>query len=226
MRRSLRIASAGFGAHCKNFFVPVLVLVTATTYSCKKDSEKFKSLQRDADIAYVKQDLNGALSLYSQALEMDSDSIRTMIMLGKIHYYKKDFEKAEEIFQDAISKDKCNTNAAYWLSKIESLRNDNRTEAIERLESIINHIPNRWEVEYTLGTVLESEGKIQEALSLYDQAKAESVKLSLLYLRLGKIYHKAQRKEMASRYFEKARLISEEDPSSIKMIESEIDKEQ
>ncbi len=66
---------------------------------------------------------------------------------------------------------------------------------------------------------------MQEALSLYDQAKAESAKLSLLYLRLGKIYYKAQRKEAASRYFEKARLISEEDPSSIKMIESEIDKE-
>ncbi len=126
----------------KNFFVPVLVLVTATTYSCKKNSEKLKSLQRDADIAYVKQDLNGALSLYSQALEMDSDSIRTMIMLGKIHYYKKDFEKAEEIFQDAVNKDQCNANAAYWLSKIESLRSDNRAEAKERLESIINHIPN------------------------------------------------------------------------------------
>ncbi|WP_016760056.1 tetratricopeptide repeat protein, partial [Leptospira weilii] len=73
---------------------------------------------------YVKRDLNGALSLYSQALEMDSDSIRTMIMLGKIHYYKKDFEKAEEIFQDAVNKDQCNANAAYWLSKIESLRSD------------------------------------------------------------------------------------------------------
>ncbi|AXR60322.1 tetratricopeptide repeat protein [Leptospira mayottensis] len=210
----------------KNFFVPVLVLITATSYSCKKDSEKFKSLQRDADTAYVKQDLNGALSLYSQALEMDSDSIRTIIMLGKIHYYKKNFEKAEEMFQDAVNRDKCNANAAYWLSKIESLHSDNRAEAKERLESIINHIPSRWEVEYTLGAILESEGKIQEALALYNQTKAESAKLSLLYLRLGKIYHKAQRKEMASRYFERARLISEEDPSLIKMIESEIDKEQ
>ncbi|ANH02025.1 Tetratricopeptide repeat protein [Leptospira borgpetersenii str. 4E] len=226
MRRSLRIASSGFGTRCKNLFVPALVLITATTYSCKKDSEKFDSLQRDADIAYVKQDFNGALSLYTQALEMNSDSIRTIIMLGKIHYYKKDFEKAEELFQDAVNKDKCDASAAYWLSKIESLRSDTRSEAKERLESIINHIPNRWEVEYTLGAVLESEGKIQEAISLYNQAKAESAKLSLLYLRLGKIYHKAQRKEMANRYFERARLISEEDPNSIKMIESEIDKEQ
>ncbi|EMY76011.1 tetratricopeptide repeat protein [Leptospira weilii serovar Ranarum str. ICFT] len=208
----------------KNFLIPFLVLVAATTYSCDKDSEKFKSLQRDADMAYAKQDLNGALSLYSQALKMDSDSTKTMIMLGKIHYYKRNFEKAEEMFEDAVNKDQCNANAAYWLSRVQSLQKENRTEVKESLQSIINRIPDRWEVQYTLGAVLESEGKIPEALSLYDQAKAESAKLALVYLRLGKIYRKAQREDMADRYFQKAKFLSEENPSSFKMIESEINK--
>ncbi|WP_061249903.1 tetratricopeptide repeat protein [Leptospira alstonii] len=210
----------------KNFFVPILVLIAAATYSCKKESEKLKSLQRDADLAYIKQDLNGALALFSQVLEIDSDSTRTMIMLGKIHYYKKDFEKAEEMFENAVNKDKCNSNAAYWLSKVQSLQSESRTEAKERLQLVINRIPNQWEVQYTLGTVLESEGKIEEAFSLYNQAKGESSKLALIYLRLGKIYQKAQSEEMADRYFQKARLISEENPDTAKMIESEINKKQ
>lgn len=73
----------------KNFLIPILVFITASTHFCKKESEELKSLKRDANIAYVKQDLNGALALFSQVLEMDSDSTNTMIMLGKIYYYKK-----------------------------------------------------------------------------------------------------------------------------------------
>ncbi len=218
--------SISFGTRCKDFFVPVLVLITAATYSCKKDSEKFESLQRDADIAYLKEDFNGAFSLYSQALEVDSDSIKTMITLGKIHYNKRNFEKAEEMFQDAIDKDKCNSNAALWLSRIEIAHKNDRTKAKERLQSVVNRIPNRWEVEYTLGAILESEGNIEGAISLYNQAKVDSAKLSLLYLRLGKIYRKAQRKETADLYFERARLVSEEDPNLLQMIDSEIIKEQ
>ncbi|ASV12643.1 hypothetical protein B2G51_14390 [Leptospira santarosai] len=218
--------SISFTTRCKDFFVPVLVLITAATYSCKKDSEKFESLQRDADIAYLKEDFNGAFSLYSQALEVDSDSIKTMITLGKIHYNKRNFEKAEEMFQDAIDKDKCNSNAVLWLSRIEIAHKNDRTKAKERLQSIVNRIPNRWEVEYTLGAILESEGNIEGAISLYNQAKVESAKLSLLYLRLGKIYRKAQRKETADLYFERARLVSEEDPNLFQMIDSEIIKEQ
>ncbi|WP_061215585.1 tetratricopeptide repeat protein [Leptospira santarosai] len=218
--------SISFGTRCKDFFVPVLVLITAATYSCKKDSEKFESLQRDADTAYLKEDFNGAFSLYSQALEVDSDSIKTMITLGKIHYNKRNFEKAEEMFQDAIDKDKCNSNAVLWLSRIEIAHKNDRTKAKERLQSIVNRIPNRWEVEYTLGAILESEGNIEGAISLYNQAKVDSAKLSLLYLRLGKIYRKAQRKETADLYFERARLVSEEDPNLLQMIDSEIIKEQ
>ncbi|MDI7219204.1 hypothetical protein QMN07_17050 [Leptospira santarosai] len=218
--------SISFTTRCKDFFVPVLVLITAATYSCKKDSEKFESLQRDADIAYLKEDFNGAFSLYSQALEVDSDSIKTMITLGKIHYNKRNFEKAEEMFQDAIDKDKCNSNAALWLSRIEIAHKNDRTKAKERLQSVVNRIPNRWEVEYTLGAILESEGNIEGAISLYNQAKVDSAKLSLLYLRLGKIYRKAQRKETADLYFERARLVSEEDPNLLRMIDSEIIKEQ
>lgn len=208
----------------KNFLIPILIFITTSTYFCKKESEELKSLKRDANIAYTKQDLNGALALFSQVLEMDSDSTNTMIMLGKIYYYKKDFEKAEEMFKNAASSGKCNSNAEYWLSKMQSLHGEDRAEVKERLESVIDNIPNRWEVQYTLGTLMESEGKIQEALSLYDQAQVESTKLSLLYLRLGKIYQKAQRKEMADRYFEKAKFISEENSNMSKMIESEINK--
>ncbi|AVQ12339.1 Tetratricopeptide repeat protein [Leptospira santarosai] len=218
--------SISFTTRCKDFFVPVLVLITAATYSCKKDSEKFESLQKDADIAYFKEDFNGAFSLYSQALEVDSDSIKTMITLGKIHYNKRNFEKAEEMFQDAIDKDECNSNAALWLSRIEIVHKKDKAKAKERLQSVVNRIPNRWEVEYTLGAILESEGNIEGAISLYNQAKVESAKLSLLYLRLGKIYRKAQRKETADLYFERARLFSEEDPNLFRMIDSEIIKEQ
>nr|WP_167883952.1 hypothetical protein [Leptospira stimsonii] len=182
-------------------------------------------MQKDASAAYIRKDLNEALSLYNQILEIEPDSVSTLIMLGKIYYFKKDFDQSLEKFVEATKEDQCNTSAQYWRSKVESVRAENRKEAKERLNSILESIPSKWEVEYTLGTILESEGKIEEALFLYNHAAAESTKLALVYLRLGKIFKKAKRDKMAEQYFNRAKLLSEESPNSVRLIEAEIEKD-
>ncbi|MGJ4754342.1 tetratricopeptide repeat protein [Leptospira kmetyi] len=203
----------------------LLSLIALQAHSCGKTNEKLSALQKEASAAYLRKDLNEALSLYNQILEIDSNSIATLIMLGKIHYFKKDFQNAAEMFEKAVDKDDQNVVARYWLSKIESMREDRRKESKESLGEIINNIPNRWEVQYTLGTILESEGKIEDALTLYNQATAESSKLALIYLRLGKIFKKANREQMAEQYFSKAKMLSEESPESHRLIQLEIEKD-
>ncbi len=191
--------------------------------SCGKNSEKIKLLEAEASQAFARKDLNRAEQLFNQIVEIEN-SVSTLVMLGKIHYYKKDFSKAEEYFQKASKEDNCNSIASYWLSKVNSLDVDSRDEAKKKLVEIATRIPNRWEVEYTLGTILESEGNVSDALSLYNQAASESAKLSLVYLKLGTVYKKAKQEKMASRYFEKARLLSEDNPDSLRFIETEIEK--
>ncbi|MBM9576366.1 tetratricopeptide repeat protein [Leptospira sp. 201903070] len=200
----------------------LLILIVLTCLSCGKSKERLESLNKDASAAYIRKDLNEALSLYSQILEIEPNSVSTLIMLGKIHYFKKDFDQALEKFNDASKEDRCNATAQYWRSKIESLKIEYRQDAKERLYSVIKDIPSRWEVEYTLGTILESEGKIEDALSLYNQASAESSKLALVYLRLGKIFKKAKRDKMAEQYFNRAKILSEESSESSRLIEIEI----
>ncbi|RHX85452.1 tetratricopeptide repeat protein [Leptospira stimsonii] len=203
----------------------LLALIILACISCGNSKEKLEALNKDASAAYVRKDLNEALSLYNQILEIEPDSVSTMIMLGKIHYFKKNFDLSLEKFTEASEEDRCNATAQYWKSKVESLSVENRKEAKERLSSILGNIPSRWEVEYTLGTILESEGKIEDALSLYNHATAESSKLALVYLRLGKIFKKAKRDKMAEQYFNRAKLLSEESPNSAQLIDAEIEKD-
>lgn len=199
----------------------ILFIFPAFFFRCGDDSEKIGSLQREAIEAYSKKDLNRAMQLYSQIEELDS-SISNLIMLGKIYYYKKDFPKSKLFFEKAVNKDSCNATAKYWDSKLESLEDGKKENAKTKLSAIIAQIPNRWEVEYTLGSVLESEGKIPEALQLYNQATSETSKLALVYLKLGRIYKKAKQESMAKKYFAKAKFLAEDNPDSLRLVEAEL----
>ncbi|XDD50774.1 tetratricopeptide repeat protein [Leptospira sp. WS92.C1] len=208
-----------------SYSLSLLIIFSLTIHACGQAAEKLESLHKDAAAAYIRKDLNGALSLYNQILEIEPNSIPTLIMIGKIHYYKKEFDLALKTFSEAESKDSCNAIPQFWLAKIESTKTENRHEAKERLVSIIANSPSRWEAQYALGTILEAEGKIEDALSLYNEAAAESSKLALVYLKLGKIFKKANRDKMAQQYFDRARLLSDESPGSNRLIEAEIGKD-
>ncbi|BDA77827.1 hypothetical protein LPTSP3_g07570 [Leptospira kobayashii] len=173
------------------------------TQTCKTRKEEASKLREEAALKFTERKLNKAKELYSQSLDLDPDHEASLFMLGKIDFYNRDFPSAEKNFEAVVDEDECHSAGSYWLYKIKGLKAEERKTAIEKLSGLAKKLPNRWEVVYTLGTMLEEEGRIAEAIQLYQEAVNEETKLSLIYMRLGRIYEKADMKKMAERYNKK-----------------------
>ncbi len=174
--------------------------------SCQSNKEEAENLRREAAKMFIEQKLNRAKELYQNSLDYEPNHAPTIFMIGKIEYYSKNLSAAEEQFDNLLSIDKCHPAGKYWYNKVKAINASKKDQSLKELLVLARELPNRWEVVYTVGTMLEEQGKITEAIELYNEAIADEQKLSLIYLRLNRIYEKAEMKSAAERYARKMKM--------------------
>lgn len=174
---------------------------------CSKNNHEVNELRKEAFKQFSDYKLDRAKELFEKSLEIESNHVPTLFMLGKIDYYQQNFTSSEINFEKLLTEKKCHPAGIYWLNKIRSLDESKRKEALKELQELSDILPNRWELIYSIGTVLEEEGRISEAIQLYQEAILEEKKLSPIYVRLEKIYEKAGYPEEARKYSLKKKLL-------------------
>lgn len=185
----------------------ILYVAFLAVFFCSKNDQEVNELRKEAFKKFSDYKLERAKELFEKSLEIDSNHVPTLFMLGKIDYYKQDFTSSERNFEKLLNQRKCHPAGIYWLNKIRSLDATKRNEALKELLDLSSVLPNRWEVIYSLGTILEEEGRISDAIQLYQEAILEEKKLSTIYFRLERIYEKAGYPEEARKYSLKKKIL-------------------
>lgn len=116
-------------------------------------------------------DLDQALSLLTQSLELDPEDAHTWYHLGRVYMAKGDYNEAYESFQRAVNKD--SRNPTFWCSigvlyyQISQYR-----DALNAYTRAIRLNPYISEVWYDLGTLYETcNNQLSDALDAYNHAQ-------------------------------------------------------
>ncbi|KAI0460934.1 hypothetical protein LJB42_001470 [Komagataella kurtzmanii] len=122
--------------------------------------------QQEASFA----DLDAALRLLAQALELDNSDAQTWYQLGRVHMSRGDYTSAYDAYQQAVNRDA--RNPTFWCSigvlyyQISQYR-----DALDAYTRAIRLNPYISEVWYDLGTLYETcNNQISDALDAYKQA--------------------------------------------------------
>lgn len=186
-------------------------------YGCKNKQEIQKKLEK-AGSFYLEKDIDSALKLYNETLQMDGSNLQALMMSGKILFFKKDYERSLALFEKALKLDNKNLIVSYWVAKAESQIPGKKEFALNRLNAIIEISPSSIETQYVKATVLESEGKVQEAFRSYNQIIQEQNKITLVYLRLARVYKKAGMQDMSKKHLERAKILGVDSPEILDVI--------
>ncbi|TGL22098.1 hypothetical protein EHQ42_04420 [Leptospira levettii] len=149
---------------------------------------------------------------FQELYSIEPDYLDTRIMLGKLHYFDLEFDKANLYFQEAYDKENSNLNALLWLIKSNFVSGRKAEEVLELTKLYLSKDNSNPEILYIRGKLLESIGKIDEAILSYTKATQNINFVALSYLQLGLIFKKADLKEKFEENLNKAKKFSADDP--------------
>ncbi len=132
--------------------------------------------------------------------ELDAESYSRM---GTIHFILKDLDKAEKEFIATLNIDPDNSGALHNLGLV-YMNKKEYNKAEEAFRKVYQTNPNNPNVCFMLGNVLSmDDGRIQEAISMYNRGLKLNPSNIQGYIDLGNLYVKAGRKQDAIAVFNK-----------------------
>ena len=117
----------------------------------------------------MKQDEDGAIAMFDQALIVDPQHVETLYERGRALYNKNDVEGAISMYEKALKVDPNHVSTLYSCGvAFQNLRNDHR--AIELYERVLILDPSHLSALYNKGNALYREGDFKGAICMYDRA--------------------------------------------------------
>jgi tetratricopeptide (TPR) repeat protein len=136
-------------------------------------------------------DLNGALALYYQCLEINPNAAAAMEEISIINEIMQNFEVAIKYANAAVESEPENKWYHMHLAKLYIVTNQYK-EAIDVYKNIENKYPKDLEIPYNLATLYTRIGEYNKAIQLYDQIEEQtgineniSIRKQQLYLEIG-----------------------------------------
>jgi len=168
----------------KGFILIFMVIVSLSACSTKKNISETKvkvkkELSESSEQQYyyvfieanrkkLLGDLNGALALYYQCLEINPTSAAAMAEISQINTILKNYEVAIKYAKSAVQNDSENKWYRLQLAKL-YLGSKKYTEAIELYEDIYKENKEDLEVPYNLAALYSHVGNPKRAIELYDE---------------------------------------------------------
>jgi tetratricopeptide (TPR) repeat protein len=190
------------------FFVAVLITACSTKKNISETKVKVKKeLSESSEQQYyyvfieanrkkLLGDLNGALALYYQCLEINSASAAAMAEISQINTILKNYEVAIKYAKSAVQNDSENKWYKLQLAKL-YLGSKKYTEAIELYEDIYKENKEDLEVPYNLAALYSHVGNPKRAIELYDEIENQTGINESLSLAKQQLYYSIGNKTKA-----------------------------
>lgn len=164
-----------------------------------------------ADQLLAAKDYNAALAQYKRVLELDGENLEAIIASGNIHLERRNYDEATKYFSKAvdINPDKVEVYDAIAMSFVGQKE---PVKAVEMYRKAIKLNPKIDRLYLSLASVYDQSGKPQDAIqALKDGIAALGDKSEFLAV-MGQIYEKAGDNDQALANYEKALLLSPQNP--------------
>jgi tetratricopeptide (TPR) repeat protein len=144
-------------------------------------------------IDYDGHEYNGAIQHFRKAIELDPKMARAYDNLGLCYYYQNQNELAVENYKKAIELDRDAGHPSEWpyldLAITEQFLNETR-DAETNLREALRLDPDFTKAHFQLGTVLEDEGRLKEALVELREAARLDATYAEPHMAIARIDHK------------------------------------
>jgi len=144
-----------------------------------------------------------ALSAFSRATQLNPDLVEAQFHAAELLLVRGRVDEAKARAQFVVQKDPANRQA--WLLLAQSYASKRQWDhAVQTLSQLLERDPKAVDGDLLLGDVLIAQGKVQEALSRYQEAVSLAPKDPRAYYGLGVAYRLSKRDDQAIAGFETA----------------------
>ncbi len=153
---------------------------------------------------YQEGNIEKAISVYHQALEVAPFHPNSLRDLGVIYFNQKEYQKAKEYLIKSLKVNPRHPDANFYLAKVYDAEGK-LADAFVYYEKAKEIQPGNLEIQFNIGTVLQKLGRYQEAISLYEQMLAIAPDNQLIYHNLSVAYFNLNVYNKAKIYLDKAK---------------------
>lgn len=149
------------------------------------------------------EDLDGAVGLCHDILEVSPQNIEARVYLADIAYEDGDFQSVIELGQEVLKLDEHNDEMRLMMAEA-FLADDQLEEALELCDALLRRNPNNLEARFTLAEVLLEMGGAKEAAELYESIVDEQPDNAAALLGLGVALYEVCEFELSVQALEEA----------------------
>ncbi|WP_010413798.1 tetratricopeptide repeat protein [Leptospira inadai] len=176
----------------------VCALAIGWSWSCKADEATVLQLFQEGKKAYINRELQKSSEFFTNVIDTDSSFLPAYIMLGKTFYFQGKMRESETILSKGLDRFPGNATLRFWRARVYLAEGGKNELAKRELEAVLESDENQFEAHYYLAKILESEGKIREALLEYNRAKYIKIGFDKIHRDLGKLYEEVGLPEKAA----------------------------
>src|SRR5258708_3714059 len=147
-------------------------------------------------------DLEGALTEYRKAAELDSKLPGVRLRTGRLLWKARRFDEAEPEFQAELKNEPGGVDAKYYLATIYLYRDDDARRAIPLLEEFVRVHPQEKNGYFELGRSALKENRAPQAVTALEKAAMLSPTQANIHYLLAQAYRMAGRTADAARAFD------------------------
>ena len=168
----------------------------------KKLKTDFSRSKNDVAVdAINKGNVDNAIKLYKEAIELDQESAITFYNLGNAYFEKGELEEAIEQYRQSIKNDPKNYLSHYNLGLC-LYRLDNLTEAIEHYQKALEIFPKDATIHYNLAKAYEKSKELVKAIEEYEKATEIQVDYPNAHYNQAELYRFLGYNKKAIEHFE------------------------
>lgn len=149
------------------------------------------------------EDLDGAVGLCHDILELAPNNVEARVYLADIAYEDGDFTSVLELGQEVLKLDEHNDEMRLMMAEA-YLADDQLEEALELCDELLRRNPNNLEARFTLAEVLLEMGGAKEAAELYESIVDEQPDNAAALLGLGVALYETCEFELSLQALEEA----------------------
>lgn len=174
----------------------LLVLLSFIFYSSCGEPQKHPLLN-EADQAFVFGDLKNAELKINKILKEEPDNQKAIFLQSKILFYTGRISEARKTLKSLDEEILLKTEAILLMSRINLALNQEHSESIKNLTSVIENQPLNLDALLIRGKLFETTGKIPEAIRDFQTIIQQTEKVRIAHLSIANVYTKAKLLEKA-----------------------------
>ncbi len=148
--------------------------------------ERVPSLLKMSELKYILEEYDGSILTINEIVRIDPQNAEAYFMLGRNFMALQDNQRAIQAFQTAVEMDSKLTDAWIYLGELYEAKKD--PTAIRYYESAVLSDPSSNQALHAKAFYLQGHGKIQEAISIYNQIIVKDKTYTDAYLNTGLLY--------------------------------------